>query len=719
MAGSLGSLVVSLGLNAAEFTSGLTKSEYQARKFAQRLDTEIAKGIVKAQAAIEAFGAAVRTAFDKAIVDVGNFKQIAEQIGDTAEAVASLDKAAATSGVSLQEIGSLSARLAATLAKTDDEGDQAAQALKAIGLSVADFRALAPVAQIEELARAMAQFGDSSGKTAVAIALLGKSGAQALPFLNDLADQGGRTVQITQQQIEAIDRYTKTMAAFGQELATAARIIASDFVQWLQRMQNEFREGINIAGSFLGALRLFGTIDINPLTSLEQKLGDVNERLREANALAAQGGFLGMLSKLGGDFAQRAVADLEKQRKFLLYQIGQKALAGLTDADLDARDLKARQRPFLNFQVAAGGGSRGGAGADRVSEAQRYLDSLTKQVERTQELTAVEQARIDIAKGLKGLTPDIERQIVALAEQIDLARELKTQEQDRLRQEEEAARIRERTSQMVTRQVEEAQREAQAIRDHNEGLREQVVFLIGGEEALRNMERARIANAIATKEDTLAMLQNTEGNTAMTEAIRQQIAALRDRLGLIDQVDVAEKMRVEVEKLQNLKDSFSDALVQPLVDFVNQTKSAKDAFRSFLNSIQQMLTEKAARGLADYIFGGKTSGGFDFSTIFKLFSGFFGGSTYLPVTDAVPPVFGGFARGTSFAYGGRAWVGENGPELVDLPRGARVIPNKQSMQMTGRQMVFNVNVLPGADTRSARQAGEALRDVVMRSIRER
>src|SRR5690606_39024662 len=143
------------------------------------------------------------------------------------------------------------------------------------------------------------------------------------------------------------------------------------------------------------------------------------------------------------------------------------------------------------------------------------------------------------------------------------------------------------------------------------------------------------------------------------------------------------------------------------------------AFRSFLNSIQQMLTEKAARGLADYIFGGKTSGGFDFSTIFKLFSGFFGGSTYLPVTDAVPPVFGGFARGTSFAYGGRAWVGENGPELIDVPRGARVIPHKESMQMTGRQMVFNVNVLPGADTRSARQAGEALRDVVMRSIRER
>ncbi len=717
MANTLSGLVVTLGLNAVEFMTGLTKSEYQAKKFAQRLDTEIARGIVKAQVAMEAFGKTVRTAFDKAIVDVGNFKQIAEQIGDTAEAVASLDKAAATSGVSLQDIGSLSARLAATLAKTDDEGDKAAQALKAIGLSVADFRALAPVAQIEELARAMAQFGDSSGKTAVAITLLGKSGAQALPFLNDLADQGGRTVQITQQQIEAIDRYTKTMAAFGQELATAARIIASDFVQWLQRMQNEFREGINIAGSFLGALRLFGTIDINPLTSLEQKLGDVNERLREANALAQQGGFLGMLSKLGGDFAQRAVADLEKQRKFLLYQIGQKALAGLTDADLDARDLKARQRPFLNFQVAEGGKKpkRG----DSVSDAQRYLDSLTKQIERTQDLTAVEAAQLEIRKGLKGLTPDIERRIILAAQELDFAKATDEYLEQRKKHEEDIARARQQNDQMLTRRIDQEAQETQAIRDGNQQIEDQITLLLGGEEALNKVNLARLDSVILLTKEKLLMEQNANGSAILIQEYAKQIAALERRRQLFGETKIAEQMRKEVEQLQDLKDSFSDALVQPLVDFVNQTKSAKDAFRSFLNSIQQMLTEKAARGLADYIFGGKTSGGFDFSTIFKLFSGFFGGSTYLPVTDAVPPVFGGFARGTSFAYGGRAWVGENGPELIDVPRGARVIPHKESMQMTGRQMVFNVNVLPGADTRSARQAGEALRDVVMRSIRER
>ena len=35
----------------------------------------------------------------------------------------------------------------------------------------------------------------------------------------------------------------------------------------------------------------------------------------------------------------------------------------------------------------------------------------------------------------------------------------------------------------------------------------------------------------------------------------------------------------------------------------------------------------------------------------------------------------GFAKGTKYAPGGLALVGEEGPEIVELPRGSRVIPN--------------------------------------------
>jgi hypothetical protein len=52
-----------------------------------------------------------------------------------------------------------------------------------------------------------------------------------------------------------------------------------------------------------------------------------------------------------------------------------------------------------------------------------------------------------------------------------------------------------------------------------------------------------------------------------------------------------------------------------------------------------------------------------------------------------------FATGTGFAPGGMALVGESGPELVNLPRGARVTNNMQTSNMTTNNSPVTVNVL--------------------------
>jgi TP901 family phage tail tape measure protein len=53
----------------------------------------------------------------------------------------------------------------------------------------------------------------------------------------------------------------------------------------------------------------------------------------------------------------------------------------------------------------------------------------------------------------------------------------------------------------------------------------------------------------------------------------------------------------------------------------------------------------------------------------------------------------GFANGTNYAPGGLSLVGERGPELVNLPRGAQVIPNAR-LSMDPKQVVF---VIKGPD----------------------
>lgn len=50
------------------------------------------------------------------------------------------------------------------------------------------------------------------------------------------------------------------------------------------------------------------------------------------------------------------------------------------------------------------------------------------------------------------------------------------------------------------------------------------------------------------------------------------------------------------------------------------------------------------------------------------------------------------ATGTPYWQGGLSWVGERGPELVNLPRGSRVYNNGDSMAMAGSGITVNVNV---------------------------
>jgi TP901 family phage tail tape measure protein len=62
------------------------------------------------------------------------------------------------------------------------------------------------------------------------------------------------------------------------------------------------------------------------------------------------------------------------------------------------------------------------------------------------------------------------------------------------------------------------------------------------------------------------------------------------------------------------------------------------------------------------------------------------------VNDAWDFVTGGNRLGTAYAHGGWSWVGEAGPELVRLPRGAQVFPSRESQEMVGQGGGVNVTI---------------------------
>ena len=54
-----------------------------------------------------------------------------------------------------------------------------------------------------------------------------------------------------------------------------------------------------------------------------------------------------------------------------------------------------------------------------------------------------------------------------------------------------------------------------------------------------------------------------------------------------------------------------------------------------------------------------------------------------------PPDIDHLAKGTNNWRGGTTWVGEKGPELLDLPRGSKVLSNSKSNDLTTQVHMMN------------------------------
>ena len=254
---------------------------------------------------------------------------------------------------------------------------------------------------------------------------------------------------------------------------------------------------------------------------------------------------------------------------------------------------------------------------------------------------------------------------------------------------------------------------------------------LGEIEALQKvseLNRAKLADLVKIA-DAYARIAQASGDPAAINAAQR---AQNEIAKLAQQTDLAgDKFRA----------IFRDAFADNLVDFVNGTKSAKDAMKSFADDVVQNINRIAAQRLSEALFGGQQggSGGLLGGIIAKLFGSLFGGSSgglgYGTIGSAIPDGPYPYANGTDWHPGGLALVGERGPELLRLPRGAAVVPNHELRIAPMRPYpgsgwghgsgggVVNVsqtiNVLPGATTQSARQAASRVRDATILAIKDR
>lgn len=185
MAGNatIGALRVQLGLDTAQFETGLKKSQSQLAGFGK------AAGIAGAAIAAAFVGVGIAAAASiKGAIDAADEMSIAAgKLGVGTEALSKLAYAAKLSDVSFEQLQGGLKKLSVNMAEAAGKGaGKAADAFRALGITVTETNGRLKGSDVV-FAELAAKFGEMEGgaeKAALAVALFGKSGTDLLPLLN-------------------------------------------------------------------------------------------------------------------------------------------------------------------------------------------------------------------------------------------------------------------------------------------------------------------------------------------------------------------------------------------------------------------------------------------------------------------------------------------------------------------------------------------------------
>jgi len=685
---ALGSLTVHLGLDAADYTDGLTKAEREAQKFSDKVRASAAEA-GKLLGAAAAAGAAGLVYLVKSSIDAADhLNDLSKQTGIAVGTLGGIGFAAGQAGGNLESVSAAAGKLNKSIAEAIAGNKDAVQAFDALGVSVKDAEGKTKTADrvMIEIANRFQSFADGPEKAALALRLFGKSGADIIPLLND----GGRALQenidyyqrfagVTEDTARAADQFNDTLGKLSLVTGAFGRELAAELLPALQAVADEIlkvkENGTGMSAVVGGIRTVFETIVVvgANVAFVFQGVG------REIGAIAAQ---LAALARM--DFAGfRAISDAVKEdaaraRKEL--DDFERRVMGVSGRDMgqsDPRELARRGRGGTPFGLSSAPSlpeptktprTRKDTSADDVA---RYLDGLQRQIERTRELSAVEQVLADIqAKRIKGIDAAGAGRALDLAAEIDAAKrrasqldaekqqiaDLRAAERGRA---DEARRVYEETRTPLERYNAEIERLNQL---HREGA----------------IDAGTYARAIAQTGDAFEKSQEPIKKTA-------------------DEVSAFAKRARE-----NIQDSIGDGLYQAMTgNFENITDA-------FVQMVQRMVAEALAADLTRRLFGdgtmpsGSSSSGGSSGGLSGLFSLLFGG---------------GKATGGQVRAGGLYEVNERpgqsellqdatGRQFLIPGRDGRIDPSPRIAGAGGaRTYQINVNMPHGATREAGTQFG--------------
>lgn len=244
MAGNavIGALRVVLGADTAAFDKGLKDAQGGLKGFAKQVST-IAAGVSLAGIA-EKIANEFSYALKQGFVQADELGKKAQSFGVPVEELSRLKHAADLSGVSIDSLGKGLGILSKNMMNVAGGAtDDTAQAFKTLGIAVkdSDGNLRSSSAIMAEVAGKFAGMEDGAGKTALAMRLFGRSGAELIPLLNSgKAGLHGMMEEAEKLGLVIDTKTFKAAEAFNDNLTRMARIKDGIIMQVTARMAPAF-----------------------------------------------------------------------------------------------------------------------------------------------------------------------------------------------------------------------------------------------------------------------------------------------------------------------------------------------------------------------------------------------------------------------------------------------------------------------------------------------
>lgn len=686
---TIGTITVDLLAKTGSFETDVNRAAKLAEKRAKDIDAAFSKLGVGIGLGLTAAGGAAVLLGKNAIDQLAELDDAAQKTGASVENLSKIQQSTMAFNHNFGDVETAISRLAKGMASVDDETNKTNKALAALGISGKDAAGNLrdPSEVMIDIAKRLQDFQDGAAKTALVTDLFGKSGANLLPVLNDMADSVDSFTGASKDSAAQAAAFQDNVSKLTGQLKTLAQEVVSDVLPALNRL---FETIQNVRKTSLtGWLLTNGEENDDP----GKRLGEIGAQLdtlrQQRDALDPSKGARNKVNEfIFGDFksVNAQITLLEKQQSYLKARQQTLALAGGGGSDQVDRMLNGA-KPLLDY--TSGREKAPKEAKEKKSEADRYLESLNKQVITVQTLTSAEEALAMIQSGRLGTVTQAQKeQILTAATLVDLAKDGVEQEKQRQELIAKGKKVEEETLSPFERMQ----------RDYHE----LNTLLQGGYIDAQTYDRA--VTQVQKKFDELTE-KSKEAQSELDEFAKSAA--------------------------QNIQSSFAEFLFDPFKDGLD------GMLKGFLDFLRRAVANAAAANLSQALFGGLSGGGIGGGLLGSAFSAVLGaygdatgttvGGVYGPETQAglddLISKVSMRAGGGPVTAGQPYIVGEKRAELFVPSTSGTILPSVPSGNGMSVSIITNVDnsgnstsLTSGGSERAGKQLSQAIRSAVVDEI---